>query len=391
MIKSATAYTYEIDDLKIACQEIKEQIQNKINLLKNSVGILLCDPDFYDSGVVDALYKELGFPIAGVTTSSQAVNAQVGDLMLTLMVLTSDDIEFVTGMTDSLEKNELISSTDKAINKAMEKNKEKPAMAIIFPPLLEKYPGDAYITAFENKLGQVPVFGTLTVDDSITYECSMTICDGTANHDTLSFILFFGNINPRFVIATVSEKKIMPYSGEITSSKNERIMEINNAPASKYFESIGLAQNGVLHKGVQFIPFIMDIKKADNYDGIPVVRALYKFDEDGSALCRGCMYEKSIFTLGSCSKEDVLETSLKQVENIVAMNDVNAIIIFSCIVRRMAFGVNPLEEAKNVRNMLNPDIPFIMGYSGGEICPTSFKDKKATNRFHNYSFIACIL
>ena len=35
--------------------------------------------------------------------------------------------------------------------------------------------------------------------------------------------------------------------------------------------------------------------------------------------------------------------------------------------------------------------PFMMGHSGGEICPMPDDDSKYSNRFHNYSFCACIL
>jgi len=391
MVKSATMYTYEIDSPERAFAEINEQLGSKITLMNHSVGIMLCAPDFIESGVVKDLCARFSFPVAGVTTSSQAVNGQMGDLMLTLMVLTSDDVEFAVGMTDSLDGGDLSVPVGNALEQAKEASDSALAMALIFPPLLELYPGDAYIEVFEKYCGKIPVFGTLAVDDSITFERSMTVCNGRSEHSALSFILMFGNVAPRFALATVSKKKLLPYTGEITRAQDVKILEINDLPASKYFESIGLAKNGVLHEGVQFIPFMMDVTRAEDYDGVPVVRALYRFDEDGSALCRGRMYEKSVFTLGSCSMEDVMETTLECVGKINDMDNAQAVILFSCIVRRMAFGVNPLAEAKGIKELLNPDLPFILGYSGGEICPTSIREHIAANRFHNYSFIACVL
>jgi len=391
MIKSATMYTYEIDNPEQAFNEIERQLKSKITLMKNSVGIMLCDPDFIDSGVVADLCKRFSFPVAGVTTSSQAVNDQAGDLMLTLMVLTSDDVEFAVGMTDPLDNGDMSVSIGDAIEQAKTTSVLPLAMAMVFPPLLDDYPGDAYVEAFEKYCCKIPVFGTIAIDDSITFERSMSIFNGRSDHASLSFILMFGNVNPRFALATVSKKKLLPYTGEITRSEGAKVTEINDLPVREYFESIGLARNGVLHEGVQFIPFMMDITKAEDYDGVPVVRALYKFDEDGAALCRGNMYEKSVFTLGSCSMEDVLETTLERVGSINEMDNVQAVIMFSCIVRRMAFGVNPLVEAEGIRGLLKPETPFIMGYSGGEICPTSVREHIASNRFHNYSFIACVL
>jgi hypothetical protein len=35
-------------------------------------------------------------------------------------------------------------------------------------------------------------------------------------------------------------------------------------------------------------------------------------------------------------------------------------------------------------------LPFLMAYSGGEICPTRVSEEKAINRFHNNAYVACL-
>ena len=35
-------------------------------------------------------------------------------------------------------------------------------------------------------------------------------------------------------------------------------------------------------------------------------------------------------------------------------------------------------------------IPFLMAYSGGEMCPTQHTGGNAVNRFHNNAFVACL-
>jgi hypothetical protein len=44
-----------------------------------------------------------------------------------------------------------------------------------------------------------------------------------------------------------------------------------------------------------------------------------------------------------------------------------------------------------IKEKLKGDSPFMLAYAGGEICPTSTRAESVTNRFHNYSIIACIL
>jgi hypothetical protein len=139
------------------------------------------------------------------------------------------------------------------------------------------------------------------------------------------------------------------------------------------------------------VPILIDFKDRADYDGIPVVRAIVYLDENGDAICRGYMYQNSVFTVISPTMENMVKNSTEFVDKLAAMEDREATIIFSCIVRRMTFGTDPLTEARLVERKLKGSSPFMFAYAGGEICPTSERDGKAVNRFHNYSIIACVL
>ncbi|MCL2767904.1 MAG: FIST C-terminal domain-containing protein, partial [Synergistaceae bacterium] len=74
------------------------------------------------------------------------------------------------------------------------------------------------------------------------------------------------------------------------------------------------------------------------------------------------------------------------------LKDVNGILLFSCIARRMMIMcVNPLRELEIARDTISPDIPFMMGYACGEICPILIKDGVPYNRFHNYSLVILVI
>ncbi len=391
MIQSATMFTYELDNPALALEEIKSQIAKKITLMKNSVGIVMCDPEFIDSGVLRTVCEGLPFSVAGTTTMTQAVNGEAGILMLTLMILTSDDVFFEAGMTDPIQGGgDILSSTKTAYEKAADALNSKPKLILAFPPLILENAGDQYIDVFETLCPDTPVFGTLAIDDSITFEKCSTLYNGRSSLSAMSFILISGNVSPKFSIATMSDKNELPYTGEITKSKAHVVYEINDMKTSEYFENIGFAKNGKLDQGLQFVPFLLDFKKRSDYDGIPVVRAMVHLDENGAGICRGYMYQNSVFILTNPSSEDIFEASEKLVDKLNEEKP-QAIIIFSCMVRRMIFGSEPLTEVNMLLKKMNPDIPFMMAYSGGEICPTSYRADSVTNRFHNYSMIACIL
>ncbi|MCL2767903.1 MAG: FIST C-terminal domain-containing protein [Synergistaceae bacterium] len=391
MLKCASVYTYEIDDPEIAFAEIKTQLDQRIELLEHSVGIIVCHPEFITSGVLMQICGRLPFDLAGVTTSSQAVNGEAGELVLTVFVMTSDDAMFRTGVTEGLEED-IDTAVKAAFDKATQGIDELPKLAIIFPPFILKNAGDLYVNACQRIIPNTPLFGGVAIDDTLTFNESEAVFNNESYKTEMSFILCYGNINPRFVIGTFPEDKVMPYKGEITKSNGNIVHEINGINAHQYFESIGFVSNGVLKENYIFVPFVIDQKKRADYDGIPVMRRLASFKEDGTANFRGYVDEGSTFTMLKCGVEDVLKTTRQWIERLNDLSGVNGILLFSCIVRRMMIMcVNPLGELEIARDTISSDIPFMMNYVCGEICPTLVKDEIPTNRFHNYSLVMLII
>jgi len=263
---------------------------------------------------------------------------------------------------------------------------------LVFPPILLKHAGDEYVRVMQKNLPKTPLFGTLAIDDTPTFSDSETIYNGENSKSKMSFVFCYGNINPRFVIGTIPDENTMPYKGEITKSTGPFIYEINDMNAYKYFESIGFEADGVSSVNYLFLPFSIDQKTRTDYDGIPVIRVLNSFTEEGTAVFHGSIDEGSTFTLLKCDSADVLATAGQKIKQINEMSGVNGVVLFSCVVRRIVtMNDNHNEEFKNVKDSLRSDIPFMMGCAGGEICPTQSKDGIPTNRYHNYSLIILVI
>jgi len=384
-------YTYEIDNPEVAFDEIKSQMDEKLVLLDNTVGIVMCHPEFIVSGTLQYICEKLPFETAGVTTSSQAVNGAAGELIMTIFVMTADDVQFKVGVTGEYEESVDV-SVAAAYGKASAGFDVPPALALIFPTISLSYAGDDYVGAWAKIIPGTPSFGTLAMDDTPNFEESETICNGVGYKTSMSFVLCYGNINPRFMIGTVPGDKCMPYRGEVTRSTGHFVHEINNINTYKYFESIGFEAGGKSAVNYLFLPFAVDQKKREDYDGIPVIRVLASFTEDGSAAFHGKVDEGSTFALLKCEPDDVISTTKEKVEQINEIAGVNGVLMFSCIVRRIvSMRENPLMELETARGAIKPDIPFMMGYAGGEICPTLVRNGLPTNRYHNYSLAILVI
>ncbi len=388
MLQCASAFTYEIDDCEAALREIQGQLAEKLQYAANTVGIVMCHPEYLLSGTLSYICDNLPFDVVGVTTASQAVNDAAGEMILTLFVMTSDDVIFRTGITESLA-SEIDAPTRAAYGNASEGIAETPKLVLAFPPLILENAGDLYPKVWSTILPNTPVFGTIAIDDTVSFSGSETIYKGQNSATQMTFVLCYGNIHPRFLVGVLPESNAMPYQGEVTKSNGPFVSEINNINAYQYFENLGFAAGGAPTDSFLFVPFMLDLKKRADYDGIPVLRVLTSFTEDGTAIFRGNMDENSIFTLSRCSEHDVVSTAVEKLEQIKEIPDVHGALIFSCIIRRMVLGSSMLAELSEARDRLS--VPFMMGYAGGEICPTSVKNDVPSNRFHNYTFISLLV
>jgi len=372
-------------------EEVLAQLDEKVELLDNSVGIVMCNPEFIHSGTLRHLCEGLPFEVAGVTSSSQAVNDEAGELIFTVFVMTADDVRFKTGVTEGLSE-ETAGPIQSALRAAVADEAELPKLALIFPSRNIKYAGDAYAHELEQVIPGVPTFGAIAVDDTLAFEFNETIHNSESYKTEMSFILCYGNINPRFVVGTLPKHKAMPYKGEVTSSDGPYVREINNINAYTYFEDIGLAVDGKLDDNYILVPFVIDLKARKDYDGFPILRAHASFTDEGTALFRGNVDEGSTFTLLACDSDDVLSVTRQKMEEACEVPGVNGLLVISCIARRMmTIRLNPLLELEAAKGAVPPDIPFMMGYAAGEICPTSVRDGIPANRFHNYSLVILVV
>lgn len=385
MLKTLTAHTAEIDDCEAAVAEILDQLDLENNLLSHSAAILSCYSEFIDTGVVRSLCDKLPFPVIGTTTLATAVTGDLGQLLLGIMVLTSDDIFFSAALTDNLE-HELEATVAAAYEKARRQLEGKPELILTAAPLLFHQAGDLYVEILDKVSGGVPNFGAITVDHTSDYRYASVLYNGEAYRKSLAVLLLSGNVSPKFHLATISEKKILKQTAVITDSEGNILKEVNGLPLAAYLETLGLASDGKVSKGLNSIPFVLDYNDGSE----PIVRAMFAITDEGYAVCGGLMPVGSTIAIGAIDREDVLSTSIKTVNRALPEGE-NALLMYSCIGRNMALGIDNTAGMRSVNETVRDRIPFLLCYSGGEICPVGHRDGLSSNRFHNDTFIACTL
>ena len=116
------------------------------------------------------------------------------------------------------------------------------------------------------------------------------------------------------------------------------------------------------------------------------------FAENGAAIFHGDMPEGSTFSYATPQPEDIISSTVQRVDDVNKMSDVNGVLFFSSGCRRMVIvGIDSFLELETVQNSLKPQIPFLFGYSGGTVCPTSVTNGYPVNRFHAYSLVVLVV
>jgi hypothetical protein len=335
--------------------------------------------------------EALPFEIVGSTTLGNGVGDSTGNILLTLLVLTSDDVEFAIGLTDSIVSEDKTPLWE-AYKIAAGKLSGAPKLMFSFAPLLLNVGGDFYVETFNAISNGLPNFGMISVDHNSDYHDSKIIYNGEAYKDKYAFILISGEIHPHFFTASIRSEKIFEEKGIVTASVGNQLQTVNGKPVVEFLQKLGLRkdENDAII-GINSFPFIVDYNDGTK----PVVRVMFANTPEGYAVCGGDIPVGATISVGSIDANEILQTTSDVLKEALDKkpDDTSCFLIFSCVGRYFGLGFEPMAEIEaSQKAFLGTGIPFQITYSGGEICPVYSKNEDliTTNRNHNDTFCICI-
>jgi hypothetical protein len=352
-------------------------------LRKNSAGIITCHYDFTDTGFIDALCKKLSFDVIGMTTMASANRYGHNMYALSLTVLTSDEVAFETALTVPLSTGNYREEIAAAYTGAAQKLGGEPSMIIAFFPYHKDLGGALQVRTLDEICSGVPIWGGLATNLEASYEKCGAFRNGASSQDVLAMLLMRGPVNPEFVTISMPEEKIRESRGIITDSDGRILKKINGIPALKYLEGLGIT---ILENASYITPLMVYYEGASE----PVALGIYSVDEDGSVLCGGEMTSGGAISVGEVTAEGIIATAGAGVNRILQSGKKDGALMLPCISRYAMLAPKQADEMELVtRRMSEADMPFMLAYVGGEVCPVRDDSGKPRNRFHNHTFSAC--
>jgi hypothetical protein len=385
MIRLLTAFTFEVDDPRIAAAEILQQLDPEHSLLKNSAGLIFCSLDFISSGAVAAVAEALPFESIGCTTHGSAVPGAMGEIMLAAAVLTSDDVLFKTGLSGSLTED-----AEKRIGELYGRMSDGPSASSGPAPSLmlmchsnsDKLSGNEALQILDRLSGGTPVFGTNALDETFGKRTPMIIHNGKAYTDRLALLAICGAAPEcRFDIKSLPAMNFNSQPVTVTAAQGNRLISINNMPAAEFMEKMGVISGGKLN-AIHSFPLLIDNKDGEGEKSY----GIHSIEAGGVLRCGSAITKGAALKFVNQTREEVLCGSEQMVELLKNKHDKKAHLIFSCFGRSA-----PLVDLKDEMRLFQEnleEIAYLFIYSAGEFCPMYDKGGGTHNHFHQFSIIS---
>ncbi|MCL2189204.1 MAG: FIST C-terminal domain-containing protein [Defluviitaleaceae bacterium] len=382
MVEMRTARISEVDDFESAIADIKAQI-NLSTLKKHTGAILFYGWDFYESGMAQAICNALPFDVMGMTAMGSASPQGYGYFDLTLAVMTSDEVSFTGGIVTDIDKNNYEAKISDLYKRLCDKTTGAPAMIFSFMPLSRGMEGNLLLNAV-NKISEgIPIWGSLPSSMGFDYSTVGVVYNGTHCQKGMAMMFVNGPVTPRFITAALPERNISRTRGIITKSEGSVVWEVNDMPVLEYFSYLKMEIGA---NNMHATPIMVHLPSVPE----PMPRAMYLVQEDGSILLGGNAPEGAAISVGNIDTNTIVESCTQGLAEVI--KEKRAAIVMPCASRSILMAPDQEGEMRLIREKLNESgIPFLMGYSNGEISPVLDTEGKLRNHFHNFTFCACVL
>jgi hypothetical protein len=385
MIKAIIAHTIEIADLNYAFDELNTKINSEGPLLGNTIGLIFCNYEFIESGLVRELSSRLPFVVLGCSTQVLAVPDAGEEVMCALMVLTSNDVEFYPGVSEPISAGKE-SAVEHFYHDLAGQSAADPSLMLVFPPVRRGITGNAMVSILDRVSGGVPMFGSVAIDITIAPRNPVTLFNGSAYPDRLVMVLLKGNVHPRFLAYSLPGEPRFSQKFSITGVQSNRIISINNRPAVEFLENLGVINKGEVEVFYAF-PIVVDYEDGSR----PLVFTISKVDTDGSLISEQDIPVGGTVNIGTINGNLVIASTQHIIEQIKELPEPSVLLLCSCFSRILTLRDSLEEVNLVVKKLRDWPVPFVLFSSGGEICPVPKDGRdRPVNSFHQFTIIACV-
>jgi hypothetical protein len=396
-MKMYCASTREIDDPELAVEEILEQLNLPENQLANAIGLVAMFGEFYDTGVYSAVAEALPFPCVGYSSSFQGANGEAGDILLSVVMMTSDENTFsvfkMTHMDTFHDKDGTYKACKEMADAAFAVG--KPSLLMPYWAMNEFVSNDDMLALMDEAFEQIPMYGSVMFTSESGQFVGFTCVNNEEKMESgMVMVAVYGDLSPNFmVVSGINESVKLTRPAEVTKAISNTLYMINNITTLEYLRKVGAMDDSFNSESLWVLPALVENKET----GTSKVRAFLGFspDDPEALYATGNIDQGSIVTFSQLDAAATNASALSAFQKVVDAG-ADCFLGLSCVARSWANNADYLLEFENlsklyetVKEETGKTLNYQIINSGGEICPIPDKNGKLVNALHNYSLAIC--
>ncbi len=383
MFKMAVGYSEDVDEHD-AIVEALDMAVGHLGDLTPAAGVLFAGHDYDHRALVSEIMAR--FPeiklIGCVADGQMSSESGYADDGVTLTLFASDVITFSAGIGDKVSADPLL-ATRRAAEQALAGSDGTPALAIVFPDLLQSDLG-AVVEALRSVLGaSVPIVGGASAAEDLRANpwVSHQFFNDSVHTDSLPLLLLFGPL--KFSASIAHGWSPMGKPATVTRSERNKVALVGEQTIMDYYR--GYIGDDVASLWANPLAVSQD-------QGGFILRAVIGTDDAaGTASFMGEVPVGSTVRVSMATVPDILDAAARSVGDAMASfpgpGRPEGALLVSCAMRRMLLGTRAAEEVARFRTRLGSDVPMIGFYAWAEIGPLA----DGVSRLHNATFVTVLL
>jgi hypothetical protein len=360
--------------------------------------IVFAAPAYEHEQLLAGILSETGnLPMVGGTTAGEiCTNGYVSDSVV-VMALSAESLEFSTGIGLDMSRDEVACGAALAEEVMSGRSLENALSLLVFP---DGMGGDGVrvIEGLQEKLGRDFEIVGGYLGDEANFEKTRQFYNGKVYSDTIPGLMISAREGYRTGVGVRSGFESIGIRFFCTEAEGNVIKKLDGESAlGLYSEFLGEERAKQLPGVALEYPFGL-IDKVASIDGKEYFQlrcGLAVDHEKGHISLAASIPEGSAITLTTASRTEIIagaRLAAEQAKESLQGARPKAIMMFSCVGRKLVLGRRTQEEVDAVKDVLGHDVPLIGFYTYGEIGPISKMEKDlAQTKFHNETVVLWVL
>lgn len=362
----------------VSVEELESRLEETLKGGQKATLAIVFSSVAHDLKAVGAAFAKHDIDVFGATTHGEICNDEIHEESIAAMVLDLSRNVYKVEVFEGREKTS--AQIGQSVARWAKTVYDNPALMVVSAGYLAD--GDQIVNGVIDELGrQAPLFGGLAGDD-LKFQETFAFDGSQVTSNGVAVLIFDSNVIGLEGVAFSGWKGIGT-TKTVTKAVGNIVYELDGKPAlDVYRKYLDCGEDPVMaaNLAVEY-PLLLNRE-----DGSSVLRAVMRINDDKSIVYAGSIPEGAKVRFGMASGTEVINQAVEQISEFKRQAPRSeAIVLFSCAARHLAFGPMVEDEISAARKLW--EAPLVGFFTSGEIGPVL----QGRCDFHNHTLVPVLI